>query len=238
MSIANVVGSNIFNILMITGICSIIYKLKINEYKNVYTLIGICALLMLIIVDGTLGRFDGVILLGTFACYLYKMFKSVKTKENVEEGYTNEKPLWLTILIGLISLGCIVIGGDMVVKSASAIAIVLGMSENLVGLTIVALGTSLPEFVTSVIATKKGELDIAIGNVLGSNIFNILLILGCASLINPMAVTTLATLDIIIMAIVTTVFSILTYKTKSLEGKKGIILILIYVSYIIFTIIR
>ena len=164
------------------------------------------------------------------------MIKSAKN--NNEEIEQSNKPLWLTIILGLLGLAAIIWGGDLVVNSASAIAQQLGMSENLIGLTIVAVGTSLPELVTSVVATRKGELDIAIGNVIGSNIFNILLILGAASVISPMVVTSVALLDIIIMTVLVIVFIAATYKKKEVNKVLGVILILIYIIYIISTIIR
>ena len=154
--------------------------------------------LMLLTIDGHLALIDGLIMLAFFACYMLMMIRQSKqNKEVVAEQ--EDKHLFKTILLGLLGLIGIIIGGDFVVDSASAIALQLGMSENLVGLTIVALGTSLPETITSVMATRKGELDIAIGNIIGSNIFNILLILGVASSISPMVVTSLAITDITIM---------------------------------------
>jgi cation:H+ antiporter len=138
-------------------------------------------------------------------------------------------------IIGVIS---IVVGGDVVVDSASTIAANFGMSANLVGLTIVAVGTSLPEFVTSIVAIKKGETDIAIGNVIGSNIFNILLVLGLAATINPMGVTLVSLIDIIFMVLITILLFVMIRKDNSLVKKQGIILVVIYVIYMAYTIIR
>ena len=144
----------------------------------------------------------------------------------------------ISICLGIIGLVAIVWGGDLVVNAASNISQQLGMSENLIGLTVVALGTSLPELVTSVVATKKGELDIAIGNVVGSNIFNMLLILGSAAAINPMTVSYFAFLDLLFVIGAMFTFIMLTYNDKTLSKAKGIPLILMYVVYMIFTIIR
>ena len=133
---------------------------------------------------------------------------------------------------------CAIIGGgNLVVNSASVIAMTLGMSENLVGLTIVAMGTSLPEFITSVIATKKGEIDIAVGNVVGSNIFNILFVLGIAGIINPMTVSLVAIYDIEILVIVSVLILFVTRK-KEINKYNGLMLIAIYVCYLFYTIIR
>lgn len=237
MSIANVVGSNIFNILVGIGVSALVSNLKISNYKDVFTLLGVSILLLLSVIDGNLSFLNGIVLLLVFAYFIYNMIKGAKNnKEEVEEQ--SNKPLWLTIILGILGLGAVVWGGDLVVNSASAIAMQLGMSENLVGLTIVAVGTSLPEFVTSVIATKKGELDMAVGNILGSNIFNILLILGCASVINPMVVSTVALMDVLFMVISVALFVLVTYKNKTVSKKLGIPMVLVYVLYIIITIIR
>ena len=237
MSIANVVGSNIFNLLVVLGVSSVMNKLKVNNYKDVFTLLGSGILLLICAIDGNLSFLNGVVLLISFAYFIFNMIKSVKNNNDKVEVQTN-KPLWLTIISGLLGLGSIVWGGDLVVNSASAIASQFGMSENLIGLTIVAVGTSLPELVTSVMATKKGEVDIAVGNVIGSNIFNILLILGCASAINPMVVSTVALMDIIFVVFMTGLFILVTYKNKEVSKKIGIPMVLIYVFYIIITIIR
>ena len=238
MSIANVVGSNIFNILMALGICSFLGKLKIDNYKDIWLLLAICIELFILTIDKTLSMVDGTILLITFTSYIISMIKKAKNNTEEEENNNKQKSLFMTILLGILGLIAIVWGGDLVVNSASAIAIKLGMSENLVGLTIVAVGTSLPEFVTSAMATKKGELSIAIGNIIGSNIFNILLILGVASVINPMTVSMLALYDIIFMICSVILFILLTVKSKAVNRKNGFILVLVYIAYLIMTIIR
>lgn len=238
LSVANVVGSNIFNVLCILGVSSLMNKLKISNMKDVVLLLGVSLLLLLTTIDGTLGVLDGLVFLGVFAVYIFNMIvKSLKNKTEVEED-KKEKSLLMTIVLGVIGLACIIYGGNLVVDSASAIATMLGMSENLIGLTIVALGTSLPEFITSVLATKKGELDIAIGNVVGSNIFNILLVLGVASTINPITVSILSIIDIIVMVLTISLVLIFTHKKRIINKGLGLSMIVIYVIYIISTIIR
>lgn len=237
MSIANVTGSNIFNVLIALGICSTIGKLKISNYKDVITLLFSCIGLLLFALNGTLGMFEGILLLVAFTIYILLMIK--QAKDNKEESEDEkQRNIFITVGLGILGAIAIVIGGNMVVNSASEIALKLGMSENLVGLTIVALGTSLPEFVTSVMATKKGELEIAIGNIIGSNIFNILLILGVASLISPMAVSVVAICDVMFMVFTVALFIFLTVKEKELNKKNGILLIMMYIVYLIITIIR
>ena len=143
-----------------------------------------------------------------------------------------------TLLICLVGIIGIVYGGDLVVDSASSIATSFGMSANLVGLTIVAMGTSLPEFVTSVIAVRKGETDIAIGNVIGSNIFNILLVLGLAAIIHPMAISLVAFIDTIFMTAITILLYIFIKKNNSLSKAQGILFIIVYFAYMTYTIMR
>lgn len=237
LSIANVVGSNIFNVLVGLGICSMIHKLKISNYRDVVTLLSVSTILVILSMDTTLEMFNGLLLLGVFAIYIVNMIKKAKTNK-VEEEIENKKPLWLTIILGLLGLVGIVWGGDLVVDSASAIAMAFGMSENLVGLTIVAVGTSLPEFVTSLMATKKGEVDIAVGNILGSNIFNILLILGVSSVLNPLTVSFITYLDMLFMLVTTLIFAVATFKNKEVNKTLGIPMVIAYVIYIIITIIR
>lgn len=237
MSIANVTGSNIFNLLIALGVCSTIGKLKISNYKDVITLLFSCIGLLLFTLNGTLGMIEGILLLVAFTVYILSMMKQAKNNKEESED-EKQRNIFITVALGILGAIAIVIGGNMVVNSASEIALKLGMSENLVGLTIVALGTSLPEFVTSVMATKKGELDIAIGNIIGSNIFNILLILGVASLISPMIVSAVAICDVMFMVFTVALFIFLTVKEKELNKKSGILLIMMYIVYLVITIIR
>jgi cation:H+ antiporter len=201
-------------------------------------------LLMVCVLDigfnfNRLSMIDGAFFLIVFASYIYDMIRKAKHVEASEESEEeSNKSMFKVILVGLIGLAAIVYGGDLVVNSASAIAAQLGMSENLIGLTVIALGTSLPELVTSVIATKKGETEIAIGNVIGSNIFNILLVLGTASLISPMAVSAFAVMDVLIMVGLMSIFIFLTHKKQEVNKVTGIVLLILYVSYLIYTIMR
>lgn len=236
ISIANVVGSNIFNLLVVLGVSALFSKLKITKYKDVLITLAISVLLTSFALNGYLSAIEGLILLSGFIIYIISMIKNKKeTDENVE---TFNKNILLTIVLGVIGLGAIVYGGNLVVDSASKIATTLGMSQNLIGLTIVAIGTSLPELVTSVVATKKGKNDIAVGNVLGSNIFNMLLIIGASSVINPMNVSLYTFIDIIFITVTLIIFILLTYKKQEVNKYNGLIFIIIYISYIIYTIIR
>lgn len=235
MSIANVVGSNIFNTLMILGVSSLFNKLKINSYKDIIVMMFSSVMLLTCCINNKLGVMNGIVLLIVFALFILNQIKDAKNNEIEDEAY--HRPMLLTIALGIIGMCAIIGGGNLVVNSASAIAMTLGMSENLVGLTIVAMGTSLPEFITSVIATRKGEIDIAVGNVVGSNIFNILFVLGIAGIINPMTVSFVAICDIAILVIVSALILFVTRK-KEINKYNGLILIAIYVCYLCYTIIR
>ena len=252
MSIANVVGSNFFNILIVLGVSSIIAKLPVEKEtikKDTPFLIFISILLLALSLNFNLSRLDGVIFLVLFILFLINMIKSNISSKDIESSSgetaiaieaTDTKSIHMpkTLLLCLIGIVGIVFGGDLVVNSATNIATSFGMSANLVGLTIVAMGTSLPELVTSVIAVKKGETEIAIGNVIGSNIFNILLVLGLAALIHPMAVSLVAIIDTIFMTAVTILLYIFIKKNNSLTKIHGIIFVRIYFIYLIYTIIR
>ena len=199
---------------------------------------GSFILLGFLSMGGTIFAVEGLLLLVVFILYVAHLIIAAR-KNNVDED-NNDKPISIikSIMFTIMGLVAIIFGGNFVVNSASAIAMSLGMSENLVGLTIVAVGTSLPELVTSMTATKKGDMGIAIGNVIGSNIFNVLLILGTASTIQSLTVSTFAFIDIIIMNILTVLFMISMFKNKTVTVTKGVIFILIYASYIIYTIFR
>jgi cation:H+ antiporter len=243
MSLANVVGSNMFNILMALGTSSLIINLPIekNSIKfDIPFLIGIGILLLLMLFDLKLSIFEGLILIGIFVFYLWKTLKPMLKKRNkdIKENEEKNKSMFKMIVISLVGIIGIIIGGDMVVDNASKIAEIFGMSQNLIGLTIVAVGTSLPEFVTSIMAIKKGENEIAIGNVVGSNIFNILLILGVSSVVNPLIVNIVGLIDVLFMIASSVLLYLFVRKNKNLNRYQGITFILLYVGYIIYTIIR
>ena len=235
MSIANVVGSNIFNTLMILGVSSLFNKLKINSYKDIVVMMFSSVMLLVCCFNNTLGIINGIVLLAMFALFMWNQIKDAKGGETEDDVV--HRPILLTVMLGIIGMCAIIGGGNLVVNSASVIATTLGMSENLVGLTIVAMGTSLPEFITSVIATRKGEIDIAVGNVVGSNIFNILFVLGIAGIINPMTVSLVAIYDMAILVIVSVLILFVTRK-KEINKYNGLMLIAIYACYLCYTIIR
>lgn len=247
ISLGNVVGSNICNLLLILGISGLTGKLKAK--RKIITrdfIYAIFASLVMVILSfsfftnggtkGVLTRTDGLILLCFLGIYLYALIGdaigSIRSKE--EKGTFKFKDL-IMIVIGITG---IILGGQLVVNSATEIAEMLNVSQNVIALTIVAIGTSLPELVTSVIATKKGETDIAIGNVVGSNIFNIFFILGLSSTISPITFGSESFIDILIMLIASIGAYILLLKNKRIGNKKGIILLVGYVVYMAYILIR
>ncbi|WP_297133493.1 calcium/sodium antiporter [Terrisporobacter sp.] len=250
MSVANVVGSNFFNILIVLGFSSILNRLPVQDNtikKDTPFLLLISGLLLLFGLNFNINRMEGIIFLIFFAYFLIATIKSAKNIDNdvstetattAELEFVNESPIMKTILLSVIGIIGIILGGDMVVDSATNIATSFGMSENLVGLTIVAVGTSLPEFVTSVVAVKKGETEIAIGNVIGSNIFNILFVLGLATIISPITISMFALIDIIFMIAITLLLYLFMKKNNSLNKTQGYLFIIIYIVYMAYTIMR
>lgn len=256
VAIGNVVGSNIFNITFVVGLTALINPLKVESVtirKEIpFTMLASVALLVLIsdvslqmLNANFITRSDGLIFLLFFAIFLYYIFEVAR--QDREKGLANqsndskkvETVSWgKNILFTLGGLAAIIFGGDVVVDNATKIAYSFGMSETLVGLTIVAVGTSLPELITSITAAIKKESEIALGNIVGSNIFNILFVLGAASVISPLAVDGKIFTDVLIMIALTItilIFSRTNYKIGKMEG---IILAIAYIIYMVFIIIR
>lgn len=242
MAISNVVGSNIFNLMVVSGFCALFTPLIVHAktLKQEFPFSILAAIVMLIagFIGMTLGRIDGVILLVLFAFFLAWMVKSaLKARVNAEDiEEENVKDLGnlqclLYIIGGIIA---IVIGGDLVVDSATEIARTFGLSENLIGLTIVAFGTSLPELVTSAVAAKKGEVDMALGNVIGSNIFNILLVAGIAATVSPMAFLMENVIDLVILIVMSIVVWSFASTKKKIGRAEGVFMLIIYVAYIVY----
>lgn len=239
LAVANVVGSNIFNMLMGLGVTSIISKLPIekNTIENDIPFLNIIgSILLILMLNLTLNRFEGILLIGLLIGFLFYIIKPVLN--NKEESNEESKLSFKTILLGILGVVGIILGGDMVVDSASNIAKMFGMSQNLIGLTVVALGTSLPEFVTSVIAGIKGENEIAIGNIIGSNIFNILMILGISSIISPIVISFISVIDIMFMIAIGILLYVFVVKSKTLKRYQGIVFVFLYIGYISYTIFR
>jgi cation:H+ antiporter len=241
----NVIGSNNFNLFIILGIAGLITPLVVQS-STVWKEIPISFLAIVVFFllannffvsdHSILSRIDGVVLLaffGLFLLYVYKQLKNdAKPKVGQEKTYSSIK-IWGLIIVGLSAL---VLGGQLVVMNATDLATSLGISQKIIGLTIIAAGTSLPELATSVVAAIKKNNDIAVGNIIGSNIFNIFLILGLSSLIRPMEYSSIFTIDIILLTLGTIVLFIamFTGKRRKLDRWESMLLLLIYIGYTVY----
>lgn len=240
--LGNVVGSNIFNILLITGLSSCIHTLTVKNNtvrKELPITMMMSALLVVLLSDNVFdknmtnmfSRGDGITLILFFLVFIYYLISMMrnKTEDEVEENIMKlPKAIFLTVL----GIAGIVFGSNFVVDSATYIATALGVSERMIGLTIIAMGTSLPELVTSVIATKKGEYDIAIGNVVGSNIFNIGMVIGLpVALFGTIPNVTYNIVDLVMMLVSAILLFIFSYNDNKLKRNEGIIFLIMFVAY-------
>ena len=242
LAISNVVGSNIFNLMVVCGASAIFVPLAIQKSTLLkeFPFSIFCALLLLVLgyTSFNLGRMEGIVLLVLFLVYLlWMIFSALKNRQEIDED-VNILPTWKCLLFIIGGAIAIKYGGDFVVDGASFIATKLGFSQNLIGLTIVALGTSLPELVTSIVAARKNEVDMALGNAIGSNIFNILLVLGIAGAISPVAFIMENVIDIVILTIMSAYVWILAWTKNHINKTEGISMILIYVIYLVYICIR
>ena len=242
IAISNIVGSNIFNLMVVAGLSAVIKPFKIENtlLKRDFPVnaVACVVLLAMTILAGTLGRFDGIILLVAFVGYLafvlYKAFKNRETSID-SEVKTMHPVLSVVCIVG--GLAAVIFGGDLVVDNAVAIAQRLNWSESFIGLTIIAIGTSLPELVTSVVAAKKGESGLALGNVIGSNLFNIMLVLGLSSAISPIATDMSMIVNVIIMTVVTAFVFVFCAIKKSMGRIAGGICVAGYAAYTAYLIL-
>lgn len=246
MAISNVIGSNIFNLLVVCGICALFSPLPVDRstLKKEFPFSVLVAVILGImgVIGMAVGHADGLILVIIFTVFLFWMVlsakKSMAAGEPVGEGEIHDLPLWKCLLFIIGGLVAIVLGGQMVVNSAETIALRFGLSETLVGLTICSIGTSLPELVTSVVAARKNQVGMALGNVIGSNIFNILLVGGLASLISPIAVTANNLIDIVILIVVSLYIMVIVWRKQRLSRLGGVSILAVYVAYMIYICMR
>ncbi len=246
IAVGNVVGSNIMNILVILGITSIIIPLSVQKstvkYEIPFMIIITVIFAVLGLTDNEIFRGDGLILLGLFIIYLAYLFRMAKkgqaVTEEVEEDGKQDSVLKMIVLI-VIGVVLIVLGSNVSVDAAKTLATIFGMDEKLIGLTIVALGTSLPELVTSVTAGLKGKADIAIGNIVGSNIFNILFVIGVSAMITPVTYQAAFLFDsIVCVAAAVLLFVCVLNKDKKLKRWSGITMLVGYAAYLGYMIVN
>ena len=255
LAVSNAVGSNIFNLMVVVGACTLFtsVSVQINTLKIDFPISILCAVLLLILgaAGMSLGHIDGVVFIILFLAFILYMIRSAQTsrEKNVEPGVEEEEYLLEAEEIQEMSMGksviyillgavAIAVGSDWVVDGACTVAAAIGISQTLIGLTVVAFGTSLPELVTSIVAAKKGEVDMALGNVIGSNIFNILMVLGIAAAISPVAFLTENIIDIALLIVFSVIGWIMAWTKRELNRKEGIIMLLLYAVYVVYICMR
>lgn len=253
LAVSNVIGSNIFNLMMVIGVCAIMTPVAVNKatLKRDFPFSVICAILLLVlglIGPMSLGHADGVIFLILFAGFIGLMIRSAMKASKEGNAVASEEieaaeeiqimPVWKSLLFIVIGAVGIILGGDVVVDSASNIAAKFGMSQTLIGLTIVSVGTSLPELVTSIVAARKNEVDMALGNAIGSNVFNILFVLGIAGAISPMAFLNENVIDIVILLVFSLIVWLFAWTKKEIKRGEGLIMVLLYVLYVVYICMR
>lgn len=253
LAISNAIGSNIFNLMVVIGVCAIMTAIPVDRSTNKrdfpISIVSAVILLLLGIISMVLGRVDGIILLVLFCIYIFltireainirKQNKDIIISESVEEAEEIKiLPVGRCVLYILIGMIGIVLGGDLVVQSATVIATGIGISQTLIGLTIVSVGTSLPELVTSVVAAKKKEIGMALGNAIGSNIFNILMILGIAGTLSPIAVITENIIDIVVLIVFSIIVWGISVFKKRINRGTGIFMVICYFIYMVYICIR
>lgn len=259
LAISNVTGSNIFNLMAVIGLCALMAPVKVQQdtIKRDLPLSVLCGGLLLGMgyVDQfmgyqemRLGHLDGLILLACFALFLFVMVRSALTarrngqpamNESIEEAeQATYLPVGKCIVFIVIGIVGIILGGNWVVDSASTIATAAGMSPTLVGLTIVSIGTSLPELVTSIVAARKKEVDMALGNAIGSNIFNILMVLGVAGAISPIAYLKENMIDLMVFGAFSVIVWLFTFTRKDINKLEGAAMLALYLAYMVYIIMR
>jgi cation:H+ antiporter len=236
-----VVGSNLPNVLVILGVTSVLVTLKVARTTIRYEIPFMILITFLLLAMGKTGNqisfWEGIILWVFFLAYLFYLLQMAKKNQQTEEKVQKFKPVWRLLLSIVVGVTLIILGSDVSVDAASEIARSIGFSERLIGLTIVALGTSLPELVTSVSAARKGKADIAIGNVVGSNVFNILFVVGTTALVTPVAFATNFILDTILVAGSGILLWLLVRKNHHLTRKGGILLLAAYCIYMVYLLV-
>ena len=257
IALSNVVGSNIFNLLGILGICALFYRIPVDSViiKRDYPLSILSTVGVLLAVAlpvfingsfftlgmeeraGTVSRLLGIVLFAVYSAYIIYLILDARKNPAPDDGGKN-LPLWKSLLFIVFGLGLVIGGGEAVVYSARNIARFFGMTETLIGFTIVAIGTSLPELVTSIVAARKGDASLAVGNVIGSNIFNLLFILGLSAVIRPVGVNAASVYDLSVLVLISTLVWIFSATKKRIGRTEGFIMLLCYTAETVFAIMR
>lgn len=240
ITIGNVVGSNILNVLIILGLTAVITKVAVQKstvrYEIPFMLVITLVMLFLGITGNEINLVEGIVLWIFFILYMvYLFYMAKKQKEEGEDS--KDKPVWQLILLGIVGAVMVVWGADLTVDAASEIAKMFGMSDRLIGLTIVAFGTSLPELVTSVTAARKGKADIAIGNIVGSNVFNILFVVGTTALVTPVIFESKFVIDTLVAFGAGVLLWLSVFRKKELRRPAGVVMLLAYAGYFVYLLV-
>lgn len=240
IAISNVIGSNLFNGLVVVGVCAFMAGFKTNPEilkRDMPLNIIVTAILCIMLLDRHINHIEGIILLISMAVYIAVMvISALKNRETADECKILSLPKSLIFIIG--GLIAVIFGGTLVVDNACLIAKDFGVSENFIGLTIIAIGTSLPELVTSITATRKGDSGLALGNAIGSNLFNILFILGMSATICPLNVLSESIIDCIILLVSAVILYVFARTKKTMNRWEGIVCVFLYVGYMAYLLIR
>lgn len=240
IAISNVIGSNLFNGLVVVGVCAFMAGFKTNPEilkRDMPLNIIVTAILCIMLLDRHINHIEGIILLISMAVYIAAMvISALKNRETADECKILSLPKSLIFIIG--GLIAVIFGGTLVVDNACLIAKDFGVSENFIGLTIIAIGTSLPELVTSITATRKGDSGLALGNAIGSNLFNILFILGMSATICPLNVLSESIIDCIILLVSAVILYVFARTKKTMNRWEGIVCVFLYVGYTAYLLIR
>lgn len=247
MVLGNVIGSNILNILLIIGICSLIkpIKVKSNTVRKELPIVMLFSTLLFFLIKDDLfvsnvnmvSRNDGFVILLFFAIFIYYLISIMRNKKD-EDGESAKYGIGKSILFTLLGIVCIIMGSNVVVDSASSIATMIGISQKMIALTVVAFGTSLPELVTSIVSTRKGEQEILVGNIVGSNIFNIGIVLGLpVAMFGGIPAIGFNIVDLITMIVAAVLLFVFAYKDHKVGRYEGIFMLIVFVIYYTFVII-
>lgn len=240
MAVGNVIGSNIFNSMLIVGTAAMLTPITIlssTVRKDIPFAVIASAVLVLLCVDGDVSRWDALVLLVMFVMFMYTTLRSALAdrkggKDEADEKQKDIPPMWKAALMMIVGLTCLVAGSEVFVRGASAVATAWGISDAVVGLTVVAMGTSMPELATTVVSARKGNSGIAIGNVLGSNVFNILMVLGATGIIHPMDIEGITRVDLVFLVGSMVLLWLFSFTKLTIHRWEGAVLTVLFVGYI------
>ncbi len=241
IAVGNIIGSNLFNLLVVAGgsamLCPLVADRTLLRRDWPCSTLAALLLMGMLMLDNDITRLESIILLVLFGFMITWQLRSTKPSQTTQKTAEEHRSGWVLAAVIVVGIGCIVAGGEFAVRGATGLAHAFGWSESLIGLTIVAVGTSLPELVTSIVAARRGENEIAMGNVIGSNLFNILCILGISAFLNPITVAPTAMMDAALLTIVSVVFW-LAARRGTLSRMTGSMMVLLYVAYTGYLIAR